>query len=324
MIEIHGLTRYFGPIPALRGIDLRVGAGEVMGFLGQNGAGKSTTLRILAGCLAASSGTASVAGFDIFEQSLEARESLGYLPENVPLYPEMTVTEYLSFVGALHGLTRRTLPPRLAIVVERCGLGDVRGRLIGRLSRGYRQRVGLAQALLHDPPVLILDEPTVGLDPRQIVEIRELIRSLAGSHTVLLSTHILAEVSMVCTRVAIIHRGRIVAEDTLEHLTGGVRGGERLIVDVEGDAERIADRLRTVAGVSAVSRSAGVRESVRLLVETTPGNELFARATRRAVSGAVVAMGGGLLELRPERETLEDVFVRLTAGEAAPEGAPVP
>src|SRR5262249_25261572 len=191
MIEVDGLTKYYGSLPAIQGISFRVEQGEILGFLGPNAAGKTTTMRILAGCLAASQGTARIAGYDIFEQSLEARRSLGYLPELVPPYPEMGVGEYLAYAGWLRGLTARALSERLDEVVTRCGLVEERRKLIGRLSKGYRQRVGLAQAMLHNPPVLILDEPTVGLDPRQIIEVRELIRGLASDHTVLLSTHIL-------------------------------------------------------------------------------------------------------------------------------------
>jgi ABC-2 type transport system ATP-binding protein len=294
--------------------------GEILGFLGPNGAGKSTTMRILAGCLAASEGSARLAGYDVFEQSLEARRSLGYLPEQVPLYPEMTVQEYLTFAGALHGLAGRALTPRLDDTLARCGLSDVRRKLIGRLSRGYRQRVGIAQALLYNPPVLILDEPTVGLDPRQIIEVRELIRSLAGDHTILLSTHILAEVSMVCTRVAIIHRGHVVAEDTLANLTGAGQSGERFLVEVAGSARAIEARLRAVPGVGEVAlsdRPEGAdeaRSTARFLVQTADG-ALSVPDVRRAVADAVVGAGWGLLEMRPERLTLEEVFVRLTTGE---------
>jgi ABC-2 type transport system ATP-binding protein len=343
MIEVHDLTKYYGSAAAIRGVSFRVAAGEILGFLGPNAAGKTTTMRILAGCLAASEGTARVAGYDVFEQSLEARRSLGYLPELVPLYPEMGVEEYLAFAGSLRGMTAQALPERLDEVLARCGLVEVRGKLIGRLSKGYRQRVGLAQAMLHDPPVLILDEPTVGLDPRQIIEVRELIRGLANDHTVLLSTHILPEVSTLCSRVVIIDHGRVVAEDTPENLEavvpapGGAAGRERLLLEVEGPPEAVAERLRGVPGVvdvqvaslplaahrsllsvkagSALTESSELRAVSCFTVQSSPGDESAARSVRRAVAAAVVSAGYGLLELRAERLTLEDIFVRLVTEE---------
>jgi ABC-2 type transport system ATP-binding protein len=317
MIEVCGLTKYYGALPAIQDITFQVAHGEILGFLGPNGAGKTTTMRILAGCLAASEGTARIAGYDIFEQSLEARRALGYLPEQAPLYPEMRVQEYLAFVGALRGMASRAIPPRMREVMARCGLTDVRRQVIGRLSRGYRQRVGLAQALLPNPPVLILDEPTVGLDPRQIIEVRELIRGLAGDHTVLLSTHILPEVSMVCTRVVIIDRGRLVAEDTPEHLIGAGRGALRLRVEIEGRAEGVTEQLRAVAGVASVSGPIGSADSetTQFLIESISGEEADARNVRREIARTLIGAGYGLLELRVEHPTLEDVFVRLTTTE---------
>jgi ABC-2 type transport system ATP-binding protein len=385
LIEVCGLCKSYGARPAIQDVSFQVARGEILGFLGPNGAGKSTTMRILAGCLAPTTGTARIAGYDIFEQSLEARRSLGYLPEQVPLYPEMGVEEYLLFAASLRMPDLRGLSGRLEEVLARCGLVEVRGKLIGRLSRGYRQRVGLAQAILPNPPVLILDEPTVGLDPRQIIEVRELIRDLAGDHTVLLSTHILPEVSMLCTRVVIIDHGRVVAEDHPESLTGAMHGGERLILEVEGPAAAIAERLRAVPGVASVQEAGGQgvgelfsprkRErsenakpagedgpvpsplpfaasprpgahrptptagvgappsapppsrfrgeiseplnACRFLLQLEPGDEAFGRGVRRQVADTVVAGGDGLLELRAERLTLEDVFVRLTTTEAS-------
>jgi ABC-2 type transport system ATP-binding protein len=322
MIEARHLTKYYGPHPAITDVCFRVEKGEILGFLGPNGAGKSTTMRILAGCLAASEGTASIAGCDVFERSLDARRSLGYLPEQVPLYPEMKVHEYLTFAGLLHGMAARALKPRLEVILERCGLLDVRHKLIGRLSKGYRQRVGIAQAMLHNPPVLILDEPTVGLDPRQIIEVRELIRSLAGDHTVLLSTHILAEVSMVCTRVAIIHRGRVVADDTIANLTGTAGSNDTFTVEVAGQSTLAEDLLRAVPGVAAVAVSknvdggAGAQSTTRFSVRTLSHGIDDSSEIRSAAAGALVNAGCGLLEMRAERTTLEDVFVRLTTGDA--------
>ncbi len=312
MIETSGLTKYYGETAAIRDVSFRVEKGEILGFLGPNGAGKSTTMRILAGCLAPSDGTARIAGYDILEQSQDARRSLGYLPEQVPLYPEMSVEEYLRFAGALHGMAGGRISERIGEVAARCGLADVRRKLIGRLSKGYRQRVGLAQALLHDPPALILDEPTVGLDPRQIIEVRDLIRGLAGDHTVLLSTHILAEVSVVCTRVAIIHRGRIVAEDSLERLTGQA-GGAQLILEARAPARELEDRLRAVPGIATVAASAGRAGASRATAHlATDGAE----SARAAAAKAVISAGFDLLEMRVERLTLEDVFVRATTGDA--------
>jgi ABC-2 type transport system ATP-binding protein len=334
LIEVDGLSKSYGPRPAIQNVSFHVAKGEILGFLGPNGAGKSTTMRILAGVLAPTAGTARVAGYDIFEQSLEARRSLGYLPEQVPLYPEMRVEEYLTFAASLRMTDTDALAERLEEVLDRCGLTEVRRTLIGSLSRGYRQRVGLAQAMLPNPRVLILDEPTVGLDPRQIIGVRELIRDLAGDHTVLLSTHILPEVSALCGRVVIIDHGRVVAEDTPDNLTRAVRGGERLILDVEGAPAAVADWLRAVHGIAGVERAeirgqrSGVRgqaaeagpltpDPCRLILQTAPGDETFARGVRRAVSSAVVTAGFGLLELRAERLSLEDIFVRLVTAEAA-------
>jgi ABC-2 type transport system ATP-binding protein len=312
MIEVLGLCKQYGSRPAIQDISFQAARGEILGFLGPNGAGKTTTMRILAGCLAPSAGTARITGYDIFEQSLAARQSLGYLPEQVPLYPEMRVEEYLTFSASLRGLFLGAASPRLNEVLDQCGLEAVRRTLIGSLSRGYRQRVGLAQALLPNPPVLILDEPTVGLDPRQIIEVRQLIRALAGDHTVLLSTHILPEVSTLCSRVVIIDHGRVVAEDTPENLTQVVRGGERLILDVEGPPEAVAERLRSVPGIADVTLAGS-----RFFVQCAAGDELFARGVRRAAASAIVGAGYGLLELRAERLTLEDTFVRLITTEAS-------
>src|SRR5262245_64875796 len=218
MIEVDRLTKFYGPVAAIRDVSFTVAKGAIVGFLGPNGAGKTTTMRILSCFMPASSGTARVAGFDVFEQSIEVRRRIGYLPENVPLYVDMTVSAYLDFVGDVKGLGRVDRRRRVAEVLERCLIADVRDRLIGRLSKGYRQRVGLAQALIGDPDVLILDEPTIGLDPKQIIEIRSLIKSLAGAHTVILSTHILPEVSMVCSGVIIINKGSVVAQGPIDSL----------------------------------------------------------------------------------------------------------
>jgi ABC-2 type transport system ATP-binding protein len=318
LIEVSSLTKYYGEHAAIRDVSFQAERGEILGFLGPNGAGKTTTMKILAGCLAATSGTARVAGHDVFEEPLAARESLGYLPEQVPLYPEMRVEEYLGFAGSLRLRDGARLASRMEEVLARCGLADVRRQLIGSLSRGYRQRVGLAQAILPNPPVLILDEPTVGLDPRQIIEVRELIRGLAGEHTVLLSTHILPEVSMLCGRVVIIDHGRVVAEDAPENLARAMRGGERLALTVEGPLGRLVPKLEALPGVAAVTRSPANGhgpEIAQFFVQSGPGDESAARAVRRSVAEAVIHSGCGLLELNAERLTLEEVFVRLVTTE---------
>jgi ABC-2 type transport system ATP-binding protein len=219
MIEVEGLTKRYGDVTAIENVSFRVNKGEIVGFLGPNGAGKTTTMRILTGFLPATKGSVSVAGFDMFKDGMKAKKKIGYLPEHPPLYTDMSVNDYLEFVAKIKGVPRSSRPDAVARVVETCGLSDVQEVIIHKLSKGYKQRVGLAQAMVHDPEVLILDEPTIGLDPKQIIEIRQLIKSLAGNHTIILSTHILPEVSMICERVLIIDQGRIVADDLLEKLT---------------------------------------------------------------------------------------------------------
>jgi ABC-2 type transport system ATP-binding protein len=319
VIEACRLSKSYGPRPAIQEVSFQAAPGEILGFLGPNGAGKTTTMRILAGCLAPSAGTAKIAGYDIFEESIEARRSLGYLPEQVPLYPEMRVEEYLLFSAALRTRDMAMVENRLDDVLARCGLAEVRSKLIGSLSRGYRQRVGLAQAMLPNPPVLILDEPTVGLDPKQIIGVRELIRDLAGEHTVLLSTHILPEVGALCSRVVIIDQGHVAAEGTPEELTRAARGGERLLIEVEGAGDQLARRLDTLTGVAGVAQVGGAGRNggvARLVVQSGAADEREARSVRRAVAAAVVESGAGLLEMRAERLTLEEIFVRLVTSEA--------
>ncbi len=230
MVEVVGLTKFYGEVKALEEVTFDVRRGEILGFLGPNGAGKTTTMRILTGFLSPTSGTAKVAGYDVVENSLEVRRLTGYLPETVPLYNEMRVRDYLGYMARIRGVPRRRIRERVDDVVGRCGLTEVANRLIGHLSKGYRQRVGIAQALVHDPQVLILDEPTIGLDPVQVREVRQLIKSMAGERTIILSTHILPEVSMTCERVLIIHKGRIVAEDTPEGLSRRLQQSERILV----------------------------------------------------------------------------------------------
>jgi ABC-2 type transport system ATP-binding protein len=323
MIEVDRLTKYYGPVAAIQDVSFKVGKGEIVGFLGPNGAGKTTTMRILSCFMPASSGAARVAGYDVFEQSLEVRRRIGYLPENVPLYADMTVAAYLDFVAEAKGLGRADRRRRVGEVMARCLIEDVQGRLIGRLSKGYRQRVGLAQALVADPDVLILDEPTIGLDPKQIVQIRSLIKSLAGEHTVILSTHILPEVSIVCEGVVIINRGRIVASGSLDRLMDEVAPVARVRVQVEGPAELVGASLRAVPGVQRVEAQ-GVTNGVGTFVVEADR----ARDVRRELSQLVAQQRWGLLELRALELSLEDVFIRILAGEmheaAPPDEAAAP
>ena len=288
MIEVDRLTKYYGPVPAVQDVSFAVEKGQIVGFLGPNGAGKTTTMRILSCFMPASSGTARVAGYDVFEQSLEVRRRIGYLPENVPLYGDMTVAAYLDFVADVKGVGRGERRRRVGEVLERCQIPDVRERLIARLSKGYRQRVGLAQALIGDPEVLILDEPTIGLDPKQIVGIRQLIKSLAGAHTVILSTHILPEVSMVCEGVVIINRGRIVASGPLDRLMQELSPVARVQVQIEGPPELVGQSLRALRGVQRVE-SRGVAGGVGHL---RPGDGSRARrAAGRRPAGRAAALG---------------------------------
>lgn len=307
MIEVIDITKRYGDHLAIERVSFTVSKGEVLAFLGPNGAGKTTTMRILTCYLPATDGIARVAGFDCFEQPNEVKRRIGYLPENPPLYNELTVTEYLTFVGRIKGMNGSDLRLALDRIMERLSIGDVRHRLIGNLSRGYRQRVGLAQAMIHDPPVLILDEPTVGLDPKQIIEIRELIRSLAGSHTVILSTHILPEATAVCQRVVIINKGRIVAEDTPARLSARLRRSEKISVTVKSPPPDLADRLRTLPGVVSVFEPT---DSGAFLIEAELGRDL-----REDVARFIVNQGLGLLELKSISMTLEDVFLQLTQHE---------
>src|SRR5581483_6870223 len=290
MIEVQNVTKRYGRLTAIEAVTFTVEKGEVLAFLGPNGAGKTTTMRILTCFMPATEGTARVAGYDCLEQPMEVKRRIGYLPETPPLYQELTVTEYLTFAGRLRGLNGHRLANGMARVIERLSLGEVRHRLIANLSRGYKQRVGLAQALLHDPPVLILDEPTVGLDPKQIIEIRELIRNLAGSHTVILSTHILPEATAVCQRVVIISGGRIVAEDTPERLSARLRQSDKISVTVRQPPPDLAERFRAIPGVLSVFEPT---DKGAFLLECDLGRDL-----RDEVARLVVTQGWGLLELK--------------------------
>src|SRR5579871_714753 len=315
MITVRSLTKRYARTVAVDNISFEVQKGQIVGFLGPNGAGKTTTMRILTCFLPPSAGSATVAGFDVLEQPLEVKKRIGYLPETPPLYPEMEVGEYLVFVGKLKGLSGSNLRKRVDEVCERCSVADVREKLISKLSKGYRQRVGLAQAIIHNPDVLILDEPTAGLDPKQINETRELIRSLAGDHTIILSTHILPEVEQTCEQVIIINKGKLVATDSVHNLQNRARGAESVLVEVEGrdgalDPKAIQHKLETVSGVSRV-----VFKETRQNRSSFEVESLKDRMIRGDLARAVVEAGWNLNELRPTAMSLEEIFLQLTGAE---------
>lgn len=309
MIEVEGLTKYFRDFAAVEDISFEVKKGEILGFLGPNGAGKSTTMKILTGFMPPSAGTGRIVGWDIQTQSLEARKHIGYLPETVPLYTDMTVSGYLDFQGTLRGMEKKKIQRRISEVIDICRLGEYQDSLIGKLSKGYKQRVGVAQAILHEPDVLILDEPTIGIDPRQVVETRQLIKGLGGAHTILISTHILPEVSQICERVIIINEGRIVAEDKPENLSTRLRGADRVQVDVQGPPMEVASKLaqvKTVKEVTSVNQGTGKR----FFVDCDPGSDC-----RSDLAKVVVNNGWELLGLQAVGMSLEEIFLRLTAEE---------
>jgi ABC-2 type transport system ATP-binding protein len=306
MIQVQGLVKQFGEVRALDGISFEVQQGEILGFLGPNGAGKTTTMRVLTGYMPPNEGTVRIAGMDVLTDSLAARRIIGYMPETVPLYPEMAVEGYLGFMAAIRGVRDRAAA--VERVLQACDIVDVRDQLIGRLSKGYRQRVGLAQALVHDPQVLVLDEPTIGLDPRQILGVRELIRSLGGERTIILSSHILPEIAQVCDRVMIMNRGRIVAEDTTERLTERLQRGMRVRLELANPAPDAAAQIAALPGVSAVERADdGVLE-----VTSDADHDV-----RTSLAALAVGRGWGLLEMRVLSLSLEEVFLQLTTDEAA-------
>jgi ABC-2 type transport system ATP-binding protein len=317
MIEVQHLTKRYGPVTAVDDVSFRVEKGEILGFLGPNGAGKTTTMRVLTGYMPATDGKAVVAGYDVFEKPLEAKERTGYLPETPPLYPDMTVREYLHFVARLKlgTLGRPERTQRVETVMRRTHVDDMADRHCAKLSKGYRQRVGLAQALIHDPEVLILDEPTAGLDPKQIIETRDLIRSLAGDHTIVLSTHILPEVAQTCQRVVIINRGRVVAEDTPDNLTQQLKGAATLYVQVAGDGDA-ATALRVLPGIRNVTPVDSNRSVRGFEIDVEPHMDVRQDLARHIVNG-----GWGLLELRPLRMSLEEIFLQLTTEEQNEEAA---
>ncbi len=316
MIEVEHLSKIYGSTSAISDVTFNVEAGEILGFLGPNGAGKTTTMRILAGYLPATKGTARIAGFDVHENSLSVRQKIGYLPENPPLYPEMTVEGFLYFVARIKGVAAGDRATKVQTALSKCNLTDRRHTIIRKLSKGYKQRVGIAQAIVHDPPAIILDEPTVGLDPRQIIDVRNLIKSLAGDHTIILSTHILPEVSMTCSRVAIINRGKVVATNTPENLMMQLAGGSGYELEIEGEPGLAKQVLQHVPGVSLVE-SISVLGSVPLQpnrvclrVVSQPGTE-----PGSDIATTLLQTGFGLYEMRRVSATLEDVFLQLTTEE---------
>lgn len=317
MIEVQNLTKRYGQFTAVDDVSFRVEPGEILGFLGPNGAGKTTTMRILTGYMPATQGKAIVAGYDVFSQPIEAKRRIGYLPETPPLYPDMTVREYLTFVARIKAgpLGRAERDARVQSVMRKAHVDDMANRACGKLSKGYKQRVGLAQALIHEPEVLILDEPTAGLDPKQIMETRDLIRGLGGNHTVVLSTHILPEVAQTCTRVVIINKGRVVAVDSPDNLTHQLKGAASLYVQVEGSSSAL-DALQVVPGVRRVTVAEQHTAFTGYEIESEPSRDV-----RRDVARAMVEGGWGLIELRPMRMSLEEIFLQLTTEEQPEEAA---
>jgi ABC-2 type transport system ATP-binding protein len=321
VIEVDHLSKRYGPVAAVDDVSFRVESGQILGFLGPNGAGKTTTMRIITGYMPATSGKAVVAGYDVFEQPLEAKRRTGYLPETPPLYPDMTVREYLTFVAKIKGV-RSHVKDRVGEVMKRTWVADMADRHCGKLSKGYKQRVGLAQAIIHNPEVLVLDEPTAGLDPRQIIETRQLIRELAGTHTIVLSTHILPEVSQTCQRVVIINKGRVVAVDSPDNLTHRMGGAATVFVQSDGPAAEVESALRNVRGVTRVARPEPQGPLASFEVDTEKGLDV-----RRDLAAAIVTRGWGLTELRPMRMSLEDIFLSVITeetGEAVAAQEPEP
>jgi len=311
VIEVEHVSKVYNGRKAVDDISFKVEKGEILGFLGPNGAGKTTTMRILTCYMPSTEGTARVAGYDVFEESMEVRKRIGYLPENPPVYPEMTVDSYLNFVAKIKGTRANLRKSQVDEAIGKCSLGEVRKRIIGKLSKGFKQRVGLAQALLNNPEVLILDEPTIGLDPKQIHEVRALIKSLADTHTVILSTHILPEVSMTCNRVVIINQGKVVAMDTPEGLAHQMKGAERVSLTIEGPVEAVREKILSIEGVLSVQAENSSESQSTYSVECKLNSDL-----RRVLAATVVSQGWGLLDLRAISMSLEDVFINLTTQES--------
>jgi ABC-2 type transport system ATP-binding protein len=314
MIEAEGLSKFYGPIGAIRNVSFQIEKGEVVGFLGPNGAGKSTTLRILTCYMPPSSGMARVEGLDVIENSLQIREKIGYLPENVPLYKDLTVRRFLRFAASSKGVEAKRINAELSRVISACGLEKNADRIIRNLSKGFRQRVGLAQALLNDPSVLILDEPTIGLDPAHIIEIRRLIQDLRGNRTILLSSHILPEVAQICQRVIIINKGEIVATDTPANLTSQLQKTVKIALELSGPIQEFAQAIENMTGVQKVSLVSN--GTSKFVIETDPSSDI-----RPEIAAMAVQKGCGLLELKKMQLSLEDIFMQLVTEEPSEEGA---
>lgn len=312
MIVVENLTKRYADRPVVQDVSFQVKKGEIVGFLGPNGAGKSTTMKMLTGYLTPSGGKVTIGGHDMATEPLKAKALMGYMPENPPLYPEMSVTDYLTFVARLRGVEGAKVKEAVAEAIRKCWLTEVPKKLIGHLSKGFQQRVGLAQALIHNPPVLVLDEPTNGLDPKQIIQIRELIKSLAQEHTVILSTHILPEVQNTCQRVLIINGGRVVAEGAPEQLESRLRGGSRIHAEVRGPREVIVERLGTLHGVEQLEATVHGEGLVAVTIDTQSDVDL-----RERVAAEIIGAGWGLLELRSVGLSLEEIFLQLTTTDAA-------
>lgn len=311
MIRVENVSKDFGKKRVLHNISFEVPRGEILGFLGPNAAGKTTTMRIITGFIPATEGTAFVAGYNVFDKPLEVKRNIGYLPETPPIYPEMSVINYLKFVANIKGIPGKDINTRIEEAMEKVSITHVRDRLTGRLSKGYRQRVGLAQALIHNPQVLILDEPTSGLDPKQIIEVRDLIKSLAGDHTLILSTHILHEVSAVCNRIIIINNGRLVAQDTTDELKRKVQSAEKLTIEVGGPEMEIMAALNSVAGVKSVQVNSKLNENrYKIVIESNVETDI-----RKDIAKKVAENNWDLYELRSVGMSLEDIFMKLTSTE---------
>lgn len=308
MIEVKDLTRYYGPKRAISNVTFSVKKGEILGLLGPNAAGKTTTMRILTCYMPPTGGTATVGGYDIFEQSMDVRRITGYLPENPPLYVDLVVEDYLKFVAKIKGVDSSRIDKEVDSVIEKASIGDVKSWVIAKLSKGYKQRVGLAQSLLNNPEVVILDEPTIGLDPKQIIEIRELIKNLKGDHTVILSSHILPEVEQTCERVVIISEGEVVAEDTPDNLTARMKGTDRVQLEVEGDAKIVESALKSFKEVTSVKIDQQKDSFLKIIVESN-------RDLRKEFAKTLIEKNQGLIELHSDKFTLEDIFLELTTRE---------
>lgn len=312
MIELKNITKYYGDFPAVTNISFKIEKGEIVGLLGPNGAGKSTTMKMITGFMPPTSGELSVGGNDIVSQSIEARRRIGYLPETVPLYTDMTVYSYIEYMGLLRGLNKKNIKSKVDNVIEICKLEDYRNSLISKLSKGFRQRVGISQAIIHEPEVLVLDEPTIGIDPNQVVETRQLIKNLSGEHTLILSSHILPEVSSICERVLIIHEGEIAASDTIENLSSLMSGKNKVEADIIGSPQAIVTELEKINGVKSVqfSINKSSNEFSTFSIESEINSDI-----RSEISKIIINNDWGLIRLQSMGMSLEDIFLQITTSE---------